>query len=166
MYNSTDPTQETCIMLCRYSSHPATGMVCVCVLFTWNRPFYPSTSSTISVRTDSSSLERYKFCGHKTRPQRYYSSTFLRTASTVSRADNAMPCHRTGYDGHDMSYSGRSVQIRKCISREISVDHELGSMAYQSEVYNLRTRCSFGATVGLRYLNPYHSVSKYKHLLV
>ena len=43
-----------------------------------HRSFYPSTSSTTSVRADSSNLvERYKLYGHNTTPQRF--STLLRT---------------------------------------------------------------------------------------
>ena len=54
-------------------------VVCeLCVLFTFNRSFYPSTSSTTSVRTDSSILDRYKFCSHKTTAQiNYFSCTLL-----------------------------------------------------------------------------------------
>ena len=37
----------------------------MCVFFTSNRSFYPSPSSTPSVRADSSS-QRYKLCRHKT----------------------------------------------------------------------------------------------------
>ena len=46
----------------------------LCVFFTFNRYIYPSTSSTTSVRADSSIPdERYKRCGPKTTPhQRYY----------------------------------------------------------------------------------------------
>ena len=40
----------------------------VCVFVTSNRSLYPSTSSKASVRADSSILERYNFCGHKTTP--------------------------------------------------------------------------------------------------
>ena len=45
----------------------------VCVFFAFNHLFYPSTSCTDSARADSSILERYKLCGHKPTPQRYYS---------------------------------------------------------------------------------------------
>ena len=42
------------------------------MFFTLNRSFYPSTSSTTSVRADSSILDRDTFYGHKTTPKRYY----------------------------------------------------------------------------------------------
>ena len=50
--------------------------ICICVFVTLNRYFYPSTFSTTSARADSSILERYKLCGHKTTPQRYYVATY------------------------------------------------------------------------------------------
>ncbi|MEP4441846.1 MAG: hypothetical protein ABJ059_00070, partial [Hyphomicrobiales bacterium] len=53
----------------------STARVVVVVFFTLNRSFYPSTSSTTSVRADSSTLERYKFCGHKATPHRFYVAT-------------------------------------------------------------------------------------------
>ena len=41
----------------------------LCVFFTLNRSFYPSTSNTTSVRAESSILQkRYKLCGHKATP--------------------------------------------------------------------------------------------------
>ena len=40
----------------------------VYVFFVLNRSFYPSTSSTTSVRADSSTLERCKVCGQETMP--------------------------------------------------------------------------------------------------
>ena len=63
-----------------------------CVFFTLNRSFYPPTPSTTSVGADSSILEKHKFCGHNTTPQRYY------TVYAASRVDIAMACHRAGYD--------------------------------------------------------------------
>ena len=53
---------------------------CICVCFTLNCSFYALTSSTASVRADSSS-QRYKLCGHKTTTQ----------AATVRQQYNAMP---------------------------------------------------------------------------
>ena len=54
--------------------YQVSGMMCVC-------SFYPSTSSTTSVRADSLILlnrteKRYKFCGYKATPQRYYVATY------------------------------------------------------------------------------------------
>ena len=68
-----------------YCSKTATQIYYVVILqrvrvlfFTSNRSFYPSASSTTtSVRADSSILKRYKFCGRKTMPQRYYVATFF-----------------------------------------------------------------------------------------
>ena len=51
---------------------PRPGDRGVCVFFTLNRGFYPWTSNTPSVRADSSILERYRVCAHKTTPQRDY----------------------------------------------------------------------------------------------
>ena len=77
------------------------GWVNVCAHF-----FYPPTSSTASARADSSILllmlikERYKFCGHKTTPhQRYDVATYGVSTAAVN---NAMPCHDTGYDRHNI----------------------------------------------------------------
>ena len=60
-----------------------------CVFFTLNRSFYPSTSSTPSVRADSSSwrdTSTYKLCGHKTTPR---ASTLYRQTALYS----TMSCH-------------------------------------------------------------------------
>ena len=61
----------------------------MCVFFTLNRCFYPSTSSTTSARTDSSILERYELFVHNTTPQRYYIVTF-QVRSKRSRQISAM----------------------------------------------------------------------------
>ena len=65
------------------------------------------TSSTTSVRADYSILfERYKLCGNKTTPQQRQTLPgallVTRYWYAVSRLDNAMPCHRAGYDRHDI----------------------------------------------------------------
>ena len=72
----------------------------VCVFFTLNRSFYPSTSSATSIRADLSILEEipwYKLCGHKATPQIDYVATY----AVSTAVGNAMPCHRTRYDRHD-----------------------------------------------------------------
>ena len=55
----------------RFSSQVCCMCVLRCVFFTLTRYFYfnPSTSSTTSVRADSSILERHKLCGHKTKKE-------------------------------------------------------------------------------------------------
>ena len=54
-----------------YTSYSICCVLCVVrVFFTLKRSFYSSTSSTTSVRADSSNLERCKLCGHKTTPRR------------------------------------------------------------------------------------------------
>ena len=56
----------------------------LCVFFTSNPSFHPSTSSSPSVRADcSSQSDTRKLCGHKPTTQRYHS---------------VMNCHRTGND--------------------------------------------------------------------
>ena len=66
----------------------APGWLTVFVFFTLNRPFCPSTSSTTSVPCRFfNPTNRHKFCGDKTRPQRYC-GTLLR--SQQSRQRNAM----------------------------------------------------------------------------
>ena len=72
----------------------------MCVCFTLNRSFYPSTYNTTNARADSSTLERGKFCGNKTTPQRYYIVTYRDAVSTTE--DNTMPCSHTKYDAHDI----------------------------------------------------------------
>ena len=67
----------------------------LCIFFTLNRSFYPSTSRTPIVSADFFLLERYKLCGHKT-------TTEILHRNAVSRIDNAMTRHRTGYDRCDI----------------------------------------------------------------
>ena len=59
---------------------------CVCVLSTYTRP-HPAQPV---VHDDSSILESYKLCGHKTTPQTYYWCCTL-LCSRQSRQCNAMP---------------------------------------------------------------------------
>ena len=66
------------------------------VLVRLNRSFYPSTSSTISVRANSSILES------SVAEKSYATEILLIHCSAVSRVENAMPCHDTGHDRHDI----------------------------------------------------------------
>ena len=69
----------------------------VCVFFTLNRSFYPSASSTTSVRADSSILEEIQVMWS----QGY--ATEIATYAISTAVGNAMPCHHTGYDRqHDI----------------------------------------------------------------
>jgi len=77
---------------------------CRCVFFTFNRSFYPSTSSTTSVRADSSILERYKLCGHKTTPQILHCCL---VCSKQSRQCNAMSLYWIRQARHTRSMKGR-----------------------------------------------------------
>ena len=76
----------------------------MCVFFTLNRSFYPSTSSTTSVRADSSILlliEEIQVLWSQS-----YAIEILRChvpGYAVSTAvSNVMPCHHSRYDRHDI----------------------------------------------------------------
>ena len=72
----------------------------VCVFFTLNRPFCPSTSGTTSVRADSSILEEIRVMLSQSYATVAEISTLPRTRHAVNTMGNAMPCHCTGYDRH------------------------------------------------------------------
>ena len=74
--------------------------LCVCSLFTFNRSFYPSTSSTTIDRYDSSILEEIQVLWSQS-----YATEILRChvcSKSCSAVENAMPCHDTRYDRHDI----------------------------------------------------------------
>ena len=66
----------------------------MCVFFTFNRSFYPSKSSTISARADSSILEETSSLVTKLR---HRDNTLARTSYTeiTAAVGNAMSCHHT-----------------------------------------------------------------------
>ena len=68
----------------------------MCVFFTLHHTFYPSTSSTTSVRADFSILESYKLGGDKTTPE-------ILHCYTVNEANSAMACHHTGCDSSSIA---------------------------------------------------------------
>ena len=85
----------------------------VCVFFTWNHYFCPSTSSTTSVRTDSSILEEIQvMCSHKGTPQRYFVATYLVCSEHSSGQCNAMSSYwkRQARHGHPMKYRNEREQ--------------------------------------------------------
>ena len=137
----------------------------MCKFFTLNRSFYPPTSGTTSVRADSSILERYKFCGHKTTPQRfcghkttpqrYYVATYA--VSTVSGQCNAMSSYwiRQARHTHSMKQRDERKQRKNKNKEEKSKEKK----KKKQTVVPLRRGCA----AGTRYLVP--DIIYLKHML-
>ena len=80
-----------------------------CVLFALNRSFYPSTSSTPSPQSVSVFVPIL-------RPREIPGTSSVATArlinTTEQGVDSATPCHRTGYDKHNIHTHASSTRIR------------------------------------------------------
>ena len=114
------PGRRCCCTYCTWLfSHvfPLLTVLCsalLCVFFALNRSFYPSTSSTPSVRADSSfhqkETERYKaMCSETT------THVEIQHCNAASRSRQCDDLHGTEYDRYDILYK-RSQS--RCVDRE------------------------------------------------
>ena len=67
----------------------------VCVLHVLSTRRHPAQPVSVPILEPK---KRYKFCGHKATPQRYYVATY----AVSTAVGNAKPCHHPGYDRHDI----------------------------------------------------------------
>ena len=86
----------------------SSSSILLCVFFTLNRSFYPSTAHPVSVPILPPTREIQALWSQN------HDDRDLLLCSAVSKVDSAMTCHRTGYDRYDIhnAITVIAIQIR------------------------------------------------------